>query len=55
MQTLAPRLQHHDSGGQRPLREIADALIDESDSTVDDDLALLLLSLMPFGASLVPE
>lgn len=52
---LATQLQRHDSDGQRPLNRIADALIDGSDPNVDDNLALLLVSLLPFGGSSVPE
>ncbi len=44
IESLATRLQHH---GDQPLSEIADALIDQANSNVDDDIALLLVSLLP--------
>jgi len=55
IQALATQLEHHDRGGSRPLEELADALIDGATSTVDDDMALLVVSLLPFGGSLMPD
>ena len=55
IQMLATQLQQHDPDGQRPLKEIADALIAGSDSNVDDDLALLLVLLLPSGGYRVSE
>ncbi len=44
IKTLASRLERH---ADRTLSEIADTLIAQADSNVDDDTALLLLSLVP--------
>ncbi len=55
MQTLSTQVAHHARDGRRSLKEMADALIAGTSSTVDDDMALLLVSLLPFGGALLPE
>ena len=55
IQALASQLEHYVHEGQRPLKDVADALIDGASSTVDDDMALLLVSLLPFGGPALPD
>jgi len=54
IQALATQLEDHERGDNRSLKEIADALVDGASSTVDDDMALLLVSLLPYGGSPTP-